>query len=158
MKAVAVRGTGAVEIPDIVKGTDHIIEILQQDTLLEDNTFVFDYGTTAFLEACNDGGILPYKNFSDATDPDWEEYNGDVLLKGLVGKRGCGSCGLGCGNYMQIGDAICEGPEYESIAVAGPNAGVKDPEAILKFNAVADNMGLDTISAGDTISLGNGND
>ncbi len=151
MKAVAVRGTGAVEIPDIVKGTDRIIEILQQDTLLEDNTFVFDYGTTAFLEACNDGGILPYKNFSDATDPDWEEYNGDVLLKGLVGKRGCGSCGLGCGNYMQIGDAICEGPEYESIAVAGPNAGVKDPEAILKFNEVADNMGLDTISAGDTI-------
>lgn len=151
MKAVAIKGTGAVKIPDIQKGTDRIIEILQTDTLQEDNTFVFDYGTTAFLEACNDGGILPYKNFSDTTDPDWEEYNGDVLIKGREGKRGCGSCGLGCGNYLKIGNAICEGPEYESIAVAGPNAGVKDPEVILKFNQVADNMGLDTISAGDTI-------
>ncbi|MGI6257942.1 MAG: aldehyde ferredoxin oxidoreductase family protein [Anaerovoracaceae bacterium] len=151
MKAVAIKGTGAVKIPDIEKGTDRIIEILQTDTLQEDNTFVFDYGTTAFLEACNDGGILPYKNFSDTTDPDWEEYNGDVLIKGREGKRGCGSCGLGCGNYLKIGNAICEGPEYESIAVAGPNAGVKDPEVILKFNQVADNMGLDTISAGDTI-------
>lgn len=151
MKAVAIKGTGAVKIPDIKKGTDRIIEILQTDTLQEDNTFVFDYGTTAFLEACSDGGILPYKNFSDTTDPDWEEYNGDVLLKGREGKRGCGSCGLGCGNYLKIGKAICEGPEYESIAVAGPNAGVKDPEVILKFNQVADNMGLDTISAGDTI-------
>jgi aldehyde:ferredoxin oxidoreductase len=151
LKAIVVRGTGGVEIPNIVEGTKRIIEIMQQDVLQEDNTFVFDYGTTAFLEACNDGGILPVNNFQDATDERWVEYNGDVLLQGKKGKRGCGSCGLGCGNFLQIGDAICEGPEYESIAVAGPNAGVRDPEAIVKFNQVADNMGLDTISAGDVI-------
>ena len=151
VKALAIKGTGAVKVPDVIKATDRIVELLQTDTLQEDNTYVFETGTTAFLEACNDGGILPFKNFSDATDPDWEQYNGDVLLEGLEGKRGCGSCGLGCGNYLKIGNAICEGPEYESIAVAGPNAGIKDPETILKFNEVADNMGLDTISAGDTI-------
>lgn len=151
LKAIVVRGTGGVEVPNIVESTKRIIEIMQQDVLQEDNTFVFDYGTTAFLEACNDGGILPVNNFQDATDEKWVEYNGDVLLQGKKGKRGCGSCGLGCGNFLQIGDAICEGPEYESIAVAGPNAGVRDPEAIVKFNQVADNMGLDTISAGDVI-------
>ena len=151
LKAIVVRGTGGVEVPNIVETTKRIIEIMQQDVLQEDNTFVFDYGTTAFLEACNDGGILPVNNFQDATDERWVEYNGDVLLQGKKGKRGCGSCGLGCGNFLQIGDAICEGPEYESIAVAGPNAGVRDPEAIVKFNQVADNMGLDTISAGDVI-------
>lgn len=151
LKAIVVRGTGGVEVPNIVETTKRIIEIMQQDVLQEDNTFVFDYGTTAFLEACNDGGILPVNNFQDATDEKWVEYNGDVLLQGKKGKRGCGSCGLGCGNFLQIGDAICEGPEYESIAVAGPNAGVRDPEAIVKFNQVADNMGLDTISAGDVI-------
>jgi len=151
LKAIVVRGTGGVEVPNIVEATKRIIEIMQQDVLQEDNTFIFDYGTTAFLEACNDGGILPVNNFQDATDEKWVEYNGDVLLQGKKGKRGCGSCGLGCGNFLQIGDAICEGPEYESIAVAGPNAGVRDPEAIVKFNQVADNMGLDTISAGDVI-------
>jgi len=151
VKAIAVKGTGEVNVPDVVKATDRIIELLQTDTLLEDNTFVYDCGTTAFLEACSDGGILPFKNFSDTTDPDWEEYNGDVLLKNLQGKRGCGSCGLGCGNFLEIGDAVCEGPEYESISVAGSNAGNKNPESILKFNQVADDMGLDTISAGDTI-------
>lgn len=151
MKAVVISGTKGVKVPDAVKATTRIIEILQSDVLQEDNTFVFDCGTTAFLEACNDGGILPKKNFTDTTDPEWTEYNGDVLLKGLEGKRGCGSCGLGCGNFLKIGDAICEGPEYESISVAGPNAGVKDPEKIVKFNQVADDVGLDTISAGDTI-------
>lgn len=151
VKAIAIKGTKGVKVPNILETTNRIIELLQTDCLLEDNTFVFDCGTTAFLEACNDGGILPVNNFSDASDERWTEYNGDVLLEKLEGKRGCGSCGLGCGNFIKFGDAICEGPEYESLAVAGPNAGIRDPEAILKFNQVADDMGLDTISAGDTI-------
>lgn len=152
MKAILIKGTGGVKVPDIEKATDRILEILHENVLLEDNTFVFDYGTTAFLEACTDGGIVPYKNFSEANDPDWGEYNGDVLMEHKVGKRGCGSCGLGCGSFLKIGDAVCEGPEYETIAAGGPNLGIKNPEAILKFNQVSDDMGLDTISAGDTLA------
>lgn len=151
LKAVVVRGTGSVKIPNIAEAVKRIAEIEKEDTLQEDNTFVFDAGTTAFLEACQDGGILPYKNFSDTTDDNWTDYNGDVFMEKLEGKRGCGSCSLGCGNFIKIGDAICEGPEYETIAVTGPNAGNNDPEAILKANQVADDMGLDTISSGDVI-------
>ncbi|MCI8647465.1 MAG: aldehyde ferredoxin oxidoreductase family protein [Firmicutes bacterium] len=151
MKAIVIRGTGGVKVNDIVNTTNRIIEILREDVVTEDNDFIFHDGTTAFLEACNDGGILPWKNFSDTTDEKWTEYNGEVLKQYREGKRGCGSCGLGCGNFLKIGDAICEGPEYESISVAGPNAGIRDPEKIVKFNQVADDMGLDTISAGDTI-------
>lgn len=151
IKAILIKGTKGVKVPDIKKATDRILEILHEDVLQEDNTFVYDAGTTAFLEACGDGGIVPYKNFSGANDPEWEKYNGDVLMKYREGKRGCGSCGLGCGNFLKIGNAVCEGPEYETIAVAGPNAGITDPEHIVKFNEVCDNMGLDTISTGDTI-------
>ena len=151
MKAIVIRGTGGVKVNDIVNTTNRIIELLRENVVTEDNDFIFHDGTTAFLEACNDGGILPWKNFSDTTDEKWTEYNGEVLKQYREGKRGCGSCGLGCGNFLKIGDAICEGPEYESISVAGPNAGIRDPEKIVKFNQVADDMGLDTISAGDTI-------
>lgn len=151
LKAIVIKGTGGVKIPNIVENTKKITEILREDTLQEDNTFIYDFGTTAFLEACSDGGILPKKNFSDTTDENWTKYNGEVLLEKRAGKRGCGSCGLGCGNFLKFGEATVEGPEYESIAVAGPNAGIDDPEAIVKFNQVADDMGLDTISAGDTI-------
>jgi len=152
LKAIVIKGTGGVKIPDIENATKRLIEIMREDCLQEDNTFVYDCGTTAFLEACNDGGILPYKNFQDTTDADWTKYNGDVLLESRVGKRGCGSCALGCGNFLKIGKAVCEGPEYESIAAAGPLAGVSDPEAILKANEIADDMGIDTISTGDTIA------
>lgn len=153
LKAIVIKGTRGVRIPDIVENTKKIIQILREETLHEDNSYIYDYGTTAFVEACSDGGILPRKNFSDATDENWTKYNGEVLLEKKIGKRGCGSCGLGCGNFLQFGDATVEGPEYESIAVAGPNSGVDDPEAIVKFNQIADDMGLDTISAGDTISF-----
>lgn len=152
VKALVIKGTGSVKIPNIKEACQRIIEIEKDNVLQEDNTYVFDTGTTAFLEACQDGGILPKKNFSDATDDRWTEYNGDVLLKGLEGKRGCGSCGLGCGNFLKLGDVVCEGPEYESIAVAGPNVCNADAIKILKSNKVADDMGLDTISAGDTIA------
>ncbi len=151
VKAIVIKGTGGVKIPNIVENTKKITEILREDTLQEDNTFIYDFGTTAFLEACSDGGILPRKNFSDTTDENWTKYNGEVLLEKRAGKRGCGSCGLGCGNFLKFENATVEGPEYESIAVAGPNAGIDDPEAIVRFNQVADDMGLDTISAGDTI-------
>ena len=152
VKAVVVMGDGGVKIPDVEKATKRFIEMMKDDCLLEDNTFVYDCGTTAFLEACSDGGILPFKNFSDTTDENWTKYNGDVLLEYKAGKRGCGSCALGCGNFLKMGDIALEGPEYESISVAGPNAGVSDPEAIVKANKLADDLGLDTISAGDVIN------
>ncbi|MEA4921845.1 MAG: aldehyde ferredoxin oxidoreductase family protein [Eubacteriaceae bacterium] len=151
IKAILIKGTGGVKVPDIKKCTDRILEILHDDVMSEDNSFVFDDGTTAFLEACNDGGIMPYKNFQDTTDENWTKYNGDVLKEYRKGKRGCGSCGLGCGNFLQIGDAVCEGPEYESISVAGPQACITDPEHIVKFNQMCDDLGVDTISTGDTI-------
>ena len=101
MKAIVIRGTGGVKVNDIENTTKRIVELLRENVVTEDNDFIYHDGTTAFLEACNDGGILPWKNFSDATDEKWTEYNGDVLKKYRVGKRGCGSCGLGCGNFLE---------------------------------------------------------
>jgi len=152
VKAIVIIGDGGLKVNDIENTTKRIIEIMREDCLQEDNTFIYDAGTTAFLEACSDGGILPYRNFQDATDANWTKYNGDVLLESRLGKKGCGGCALGCGNFLKIGKATCEGPEYESISAAGPNAGIDDPEAIVRANEIADDMGLDTISVGDTIA------
>ncbi|MGI6721354.1 MAG: aldehyde ferredoxin oxidoreductase family protein [Anaerovoracaceae bacterium] len=152
IKAILVKGTKGVKVPNIEKVTDRIIEIMHEDVMSEDNAFVFDEGTYAFLEACNDGGILPAHNFSDTTDPNWEQYNGSVMKEYRKGKRGCGSCGLGCGNFMQIGDAIVEGPEYETTAVSGPQADIISIEHNVRYNQICDDMGLDTISTGVTIA------
>ena len=152
IKAIIIMGDGGLKVNDIENTTKRITEILRNDCVNEDNIFIYDCGTTAFLEACSDGGIVPYKNFSDTGDENWTKYNGDVLLKHKVGKRGCGSCGLGCGNFLKIGKAVVEGPEYETIAATGPMCCIDDPEVIVEANRIADDVGVDTISAGDIIA------
>ena len=46
-----------------------------------------------------------------------------------------------------------EGPEYETLALAGSNCGIGNIEKIAQFNELCDNLGLDTISTGDTIAF-----
>ncbi len=152
LKAILIKGSGGVKVNDIMNTTKRLQEILREDTTSEDNIWAFTDGTGGFVDACNEGGILPKRNFSDATDADTALYNTDALKANRAGKKACGSCGLGCGNFTKIGNAVCEGPEYESIAVAGPNCGINDLEAIVKFNQICDNMGIDTISAGDILA------
>ena len=152
VKAILVKGTLGVKVPNIKETTDRILEILHENALSEDNEYVFDEGTYAFLEACNDGGILPAHNFSAATDVKWDQYNGAVMKKYRLGKRGCGSCALGCGNFMQVGDAIVEGPEYETTAASGPQCDIASIEHNVKYNQLVDDLGMDSISTGVTIA------
>lgn len=152
VKAILVKGTQGVKVPNIKETTDRILEILHENALSEDNEYVFDEGTYAFLEACNDGGILPAHNFSAATDIKWDQYNGAVMKKYRLGKRGCGSCALGCGNFMQVGDAIVEGPEYETTAASGPQCDIASIEHNVRYNQLVDDLGMDSISTGVTVA------
>ena len=152
VKAILVKGTQGVHVPNIEKTTDRILEIMHENALSEDNEYVFDEGTYAFLEACNDGGILPAHNFTAATDVKWDQYNGAVMKKYRLGKRGCGSCALGCGNFMQVGDAIVEGPEYETTAASGPQCDIASIEHNVRYNQLVDDLGMDSISTGVTIA------
>ena len=45
-----------------------------------------------------------------------------------------------------------EGPEYETIFAFGSNCGIKELDALVKANHLCDELGLDTISMGDTIA------
>ena len=152
IKAILIKGTVGNKIPNIKEATERILQVFHENCLTDDNLYIFDEGTYAFLEACNDGGILPAHNFTAATDVNWETYNGAVMKKYRLGKRGCGSCGLGCGNYIQVGDAISEGPEYETIAASGPQMDIANIEHNVRFNQTCDDMGVDTISTGVTIA------
>ena len=46
-----------------------------------------------------------------------------------------------------------EGPEYETIALCGANCGIGDIAALIKFNELCDEWGMDTISTGSVLGL-----
>jgi aldehyde:ferredoxin oxidoreductase len=86
-----------------------------------------------------------------------EKINSEAFQKIRLKKRACYQCSIGCRNFHGTTfagkEVRGEGPEYETIALCGANCGIDDIDALMKFNELCDEYGLDTISAGSTTAL-----
>lgn len=67
-------------------------------------------------------------------------------------KKACFGCSIACGNYVKDGNFSVEGPEFETIVLGGSSLGIGNRAAIIEFNALCDDYGIDTISTGGTIA------
>ena len=89
--------------------------------------------------------------------PGIDRINGETMLGGYkIGDSACFACSMTCGNICLVKQGkyvgtVTEGPEYESCAMLGSNVGVDDFAAVLKANQLCDELGIDTISAGNLI-------
>ena len=153
LKAVAVRGSGSVTVPDITGFMAKVKDIMRNDTLTDTNLWAYTDGTPMLVEMSQNTGILPTKNFRDGTFSGFQAITSEAVKAVRAGKKGCLSCALGCGNYSRSRRASVEGPEYETLAIAGSNCGIEDLEAIITFNQRCDDLGLDTISAGNVTAF-----
>ena len=67
-------------------------------------------------------------------------------------RESCASCSIGCERIMKTSDGRSARVEYESAFALGPLVGIDDPDDVLNASARADELGIDTISAGGTIA------
>jgi aldehyde:ferredoxin oxidoreductase len=153
LKAIVVRGSGDVEVPDVKGLMKEMRRLLTQDILTSSNLWSYDTGTPMLVEYCNDLGILPTRNFRYGIFENFNEIGSEAVLKYRKRKKTCFGCAIGCANWLRIGDLTLEGPEYETLALAGSNCAIGNLEAISKFNKDCDDLGLDTISAGNVVGL-----
>ncbi len=153
LKAIVLKGTKGLKTANMKAILERVQVMMRQDTLSEDNYWAFTDGTPMIVDLSQTTGILPTHNFQDGTFPAFEKINSDAMKAARKGKKACVSCGLGCGNYTQIGDDVVEGPEYETLALCGSNCGIGDLQAVVAFNKACDDMGLDTISVGNVTAL-----
>jgi len=153
LKAIAVSGHGGIEIADIDGFLREVQPFIKTDVLTDKNLWAVTDGTPILVDFSQSVGILPTRNFQQGVFEGYTNINSDALKKARTGKKGCLSCALGCGNYSKIGDSVVEGPEYETLAVAGSNCGIDDLRAIMEFNRLCDDLGLDTISTGNIIAF-----
>jgi aldehyde:ferredoxin oxidoreductase len=114
-----------------------------------------DMGTTDTQSTTNTLGIFPTKNFREGRLTNWEKtITGQDYRKIRTGTFGCYSCPAYCGKAHTVPGGpyagICsDGPEYESIwSFTGP-IGSTDITASVAADALCDDLGLDTISAGN---------
>lgn len=116
------------------------------------------FGTSVLIHRMAAAGMMPKDNFSEDHHLDYNDvdpFSGETMReKYLVGRRACFLCPTGCGRKIKVGGETMKGPEYETTAMLGPNAGFYDFEReILPLSLLCDELGLDTISAGNILGF-----
>ena len=154
LRAIAVRGTGTVEIAD-VEGAKKIVEHVAG--LRERWAGFHEHGTGGGIVGMDEVGRLPTRNFREGKFEGAEKIAGTTMTERfLIDTDTCHACPIACkrvtradGEYKV--DPTYGGPEYESLAALGSICGVDHLEAILYANQLCNAYGLDTISTGVTI-------
>lgn len=112
------------------------------------------FGTAANVMLCNEGGILPVRNFTDGRHPDAGAVSGETMReKYRTRPSTCKPCSILCGHKGTYSDGDHQIPEYETVGMLGPNLGIFDPDRIEAWNRICGRMGMDTISAGSTLAF-----
>ncbi|MEW6522052.1 MAG: aldehyde ferredoxin oxidoreductase family protein [Bacillota bacterium] len=158
LKAIAIRGSRDVPVADVKGVQEHgrkMYEVCFSKPGFEEWT---PYGTAGVTDWVNEVGAFPTRNFQTSYFPEHERINGQrIREKILVTDKGCFGCPIPCGKYSRVkvqrGEAFVEGPEYETIALIGGNCALATIEEVGYANYVADELGLDTISAGNVAAF-----
>jgi aldehyde:ferredoxin oxidoreductase len=158
LKAIAVRGTGAVTIADKAAFLDAVSRISK---MLKENEItggsLGKYGTNSLINPMNAVGGLPTANFQETHFPTAGKVAGETVTATILQRtKSCFSCIISCGRVTKITNPKFagegEGPEYETAWVFGPDCAVDNLDAVTKANYYCNEMGLDTISMGGTVA------
>ncbi len=118
-----------------------------------------ELGTSKGIVPVSVSGILPTYNFQDGSFAGAEEISGEKMKQVLNGKtETCYGCVVSCKRSVEGQDGEFKvtreygGPEYETIGLLGSNLGVDNIVAVAACNELCNQLGLDTISTGATLS------
>ena len=168
LKAIAVRGTGGVEIAD---PEAFLRSVWAMRAEMQDNPgrkAFAELGTAATIDMTQAFGGLPTRNFQQGQFDEYENLNGNTIKETrLVANKACFACTIACGRVTRLDDAAekflvnmhprnwrvaGEGPEYEAAWALGADTGVGDLDAVLKANWLCNDLGMDPISMGATLA------
>ena len=158
LKAIVVRGTGAVTVADkpaFLDAVNRISKILRENPSTGGMLRIL--GTNALINPMNAAGLLPTANFQESHFATADNVGGESLTAKLLQRtKSCFSCTISCGRVTKVTNPKFkgegEGPEYETAFAFGPDCLVDNLDAVTKANYICNEMGMDTISMGSTIA------
>jgi aldehyde:ferredoxin oxidoreductase len=121
------------------------------------NAFVLSYrayGTNFGVNPGVESGFAPVRNFRDRTDERCRALSGEAMAKRYhTSHSTCLPCSVLCGQKGTYPDGkVRHIPEYETIGLWGGNIMNFDPDLVGLWNDQMNDLGLDTISCGGTVS------
>ncbi|MDG5775296.1 aldehyde ferredoxin oxidoreductase C-terminal domain-containing protein [Haloarculaceae archaeon H-GB1-1] len=149
VKAVTFEGDSApdIEVSDVAKEVTR--EAATEDHVLKRQ------GTAFETEWVNDELSLPTKYWERMDfDEGVEGISGDRVEERKYEKATCSKCAFACKlpTRDEESGVETEGPEFETVFAFGSNPMVDDIVSVMKSNDLCDKYGLDTISAGVSIT------
>ncbi len=155
LKAVAVRGTKKIDVHDL----DRLMETCRyfykqcQEKATEGYRI---YGTPQSVSIQNSLGVLPTRNWQQATFESAEKLSGEFLKSHYYAKNiACSGCPIACDHISVVKGSLnneeVASVEFETIYALGSQCGVGDFPAIVKAANLCDQLGVDTISTGVVI-------
>ncbi|UCE35487.1 MAG: aldehyde ferredoxin oxidoreductase family protein [Deltaproteobacteria bacterium] len=160
LKAIAVRGTGSIGVAskEKLKSASRKMKAAMKESAVLYPEFSRT-GTPSNVDNTCALGIFPAKNWSATGEfTPVEQIGVEALETRNVGREFCYGCPVGCSQlklartepYTGI---LTEGPEFETMYSFGGQTGVDNMDAIIAADRLADELGLDTISAGVVIGF-----
>ena len=158
LKAIAVKGTGYVEVA--AKDQFHAAAKAAKKLAVELEAWqgIKRWGTGGLIELKNwVSGSLVTKNYQTTWYPDVDEIGAEQAARTFWKRHvSCPHCPVHCmklgvirgGDYSGL---IAEGPEYETGTMLGSNCGVATFDGYIKAIESCDAMGLDAITMGNVL-------
>jgi len=154
LKAIAIKGTQKIEPVNTHAFRQQymrFLEILKGHPVTGDSLGRF--GTLVLTNPINKHGILPVNNFQKGFYDKAEDISGETMQKYLVKRTGCTLCPIMCGRVANIEGVKTHGPEYESTWALTVQCGHSDVKTLALANNLCNELGMDTITAGNTIGF-----
>ena len=110
-------------------------------------------GTAGLVSSMQMRGLLATKNYTEGRFEYFHKVNGETLAEEYnIVNKGCLSCPIKCARTVTVEGEDVKGPELETLGLLGGGILNKDLYHILKWNKELDDLGLDTISASNTLA------
>ncbi len=154
LKAITVTGSQSVPVFDKEKTTAWIKKWV---TYLKNHPLTGSQlprmGTAGLVSSMQMRGMLSTKNYSAGQFEDFEQVSGERLAEEFnITNKGCLTCPIRCARSVRVQGRAVKGPELETLGLLGGNICNNDLQKILDWNYQLDELGMDTISAANTIA------
>ena len=158
LKAIVAKGSREVPIAH----PDRLAEIYKKSLsiITQNPTYKMwmRQGTMSVIEWANEVEALPTLNFQKTRFENALSIGGEAMEKETkISSRPCSNCPVPCEHVSRVKDEdgrnIEIGVEYENAALLGANLGLASISDVVRANYAADELGLDTISAGSVIAF-----
>ena len=159
LKAIFVKGSRQPEIVDrdkFNKAAKELVKKIQEHPISQS---LHQYGTAVLVNVINQHGAFPTKNWTTGVFEKAYDISGEHMADTiLVDRKGCWGCVIRCSRVTKVASGpftvpTSEGPEYETVWAMGANTMIGNLEALAKINYLANDLGFDTISMGNTMAV-----